>query len=355
MTLAAVDQFLNDDFYQNPAELSVINHSQITAGNIWINPVVSFAGTAYGATGTANTNVVDYLPYVLSAYRVKENLVVGFNATPSGYGHLEWPVDSFVSPASTTTNVRYYRYGFQASYQINHDLAVGMGFNLEENAKYQINFVIPGQGNQVNSITGLNYTGDFGLYYKINLKTYITLASYTQVNTYGYGNSSIGSTVNHNLSFNITEAPIVYVGIKRFQTDQWFLEGKIYWSGWSIQKNLDFTNTTTGSYSIPTNWKDVWSFQITTRYALKEKIAVVGSIIYETNPVPLATNAIGYPLAASGALSGGLDLNLTTNLSFQAIYSYGAFLPNAPISNANSNGTINSHFQAGVIQFSYKT
>lgn len=354
-SIAAVDQFLNDDFYQNPAELSVINHYQITAGNIWINPVSNFTGTAYGVTGNANSNVTDYLPYILSAYRIKEKFVLGFNVTPSGYGHLNWPEDSFVSPASTTTNVRYYRYGFQSSYQINDDLALGVGFNIEENAKYQLNFVIPGQGNQINSITGLNYTGDFGLYYKINSKTYVSLAGYTQVNTYGHGTSSIGSVVNNNLSFNITEAPVIYIGLKRFQTEQWFIEGKIYWSGWTIQKNIDFTNTTTGTYVVPTNWKDVWSFQATTRYALKENLALLGSIIYETNPVPLATNAIGYPLAASGALSGGLDITLTNNLSIQGIYSYGAFLPNSPIDNATSNGMINAHFQAGVMQFIYKT
>ena len=351
----AVDQILNDNFYQNPAELNVVNIFQVIAGTVFINPVFEFNGISYGVNGNAKSKVTDYLPYVLGAFRLNDRLVLGFNATPSGYGHLEWPVDSIVSQAGTVTDVRYYRYAFQASYQINENLALGMGFNIEDNAKYQLNFVVPGQGNQINSITGLNYTGDFGLYYKIDSKNYLTMAGYTQVNTYGHGSSNIGSIVNTNLSFNITEAPIVYVGLEHFMNDKWFMEGKVYWSGWTIQKNIDFVNTTTGSYSVPTNWRDVWSFQLTTRYTLIDKVALLGSIIYETNPVPLATNAIGYPLAASGSLSGGVDIALRKDLSIQVIYGYGAFLPNSPINNANSVGTINAHFQAGVLQLIYKT
>ena len=351
----AVSQILNDSFFQNPAELQVVNNTQAIIGNVFINPNIKFKGSSYCISGNANSNVFDYLPYLLSAYRFNDKLVLGFNAIPSVYGHLNWPVDSFVSQASTLTKLLYYRFGFQSSYQITENLAVGMGFNIEDNGQYQLNFVVPGQGNQVNSVTGLNYTGDFGLYYKIDPKNYLTVAGYTQVDTYGHGTSSVNGVVNTNLSLNITEAPVIYIGLEHFVNELWFIEGKIYWSGWHLQNNINFTNTTTGTYVVPTNWKDVWSFQATTRYAIRERLALLGSIIYETNPVPLATNAIGYPLAASGSLSGGVDIALRKDLSIQAIYSYGAFLPNSPINNANSVGTINAHFQAVVLQLIYKT
>lgn len=91
----------------------------------------------------------------------------------------------------------------------------------------------------------------------------------------------------------------MYVGLQHLLNDKWSLGEKIYWSGWSIQKNLYFKNTATRSFIVPTNWKDVWSYQITTRYAITEKMALLGSVIYETNPNPTPTNSIGYPLAAS--------------------------------------------------------
>lgn len=350
----AVSQILNDNFFQNPAELKIIDNLQIVVGNVFINPTINYSGNAYGVNGQTKSNVNDYLPYLLSAYRFTDRLVLGFNITPSVYGHLNWPENSFVAQASTQTKLLYYRFGFQSSYEFTEKLAFGIGVNIEDNAQFQLNFLVPGQGNQVNSITGLNPTGDVGFYYKINTKNYLTLAGYSQVNTYGHGTSSAGSIYNNNLSMNITQAPVIYLGLKHFENDKWFIEGKIYWSGWAIQKNIDFTNTTTGSYSVPTNWRDVWSFQLTTRYVLIDQLALLGSIIYETNPVPLATNAIGYPLAASGAISAGLDIAVQKELSIQALYSYGRFLPNSPINNVNSIGTITAQFQAAVLQFVYK-
>ncbi len=350
----AVSQILNDNFFQNPAELSLINKLQVIAGNVFINPSFKFEGTSYGADGSAKSNLTDYLPYMLSAYRTTDRLVFGVNATPSIYGHIDWSVDSVVSQASTLTDFLYYRVGFQSSYQFTDSLALGLGFNIEDDAVYKLNLVIPGEGNQINSVSGVNYTGDFGVFYKINTRNYLSIAGYTQVKTYGHGYSSVEATTVNDLSLNIAQAPVVYIGLEHLN-DKWRIGGKIYWSGWSILQSLDFTNTTTGSYVVPTNWKDVWSFQITTRYALIDKLALLGGIIYETNPVLLATNAIGYPLAASGALSGGFDFALRNDLSIQAIYSYGALLPNSPINNANSVGTINAHFQAGVLQLIYKT
>ncbi|HVT61880.1 MAG TPA: hypothetical protein VHD33_00120 [Legionellaceae bacterium] len=111
----------------------------------------------------------------------------------------------------------------------------------------------------------------------------------------------------------------------------------------------------TGSFVIPTNYKDTWSFLGLTRYAILEKLAILSGIIYETNAVPLVNNAIGYPVAASGSLSVGVDITLRKELSIQVLYSYGTFLPNAPINNTSSIGTINAQFQAGVLQFIYKT
>ena len=152
----------------------------------------------------------------------------------------------------------------------------------------------------------------------------------------------------------ISEASVASIGLRHLFTEKWFLEEKIYWSGWSLQKNLVFRNSAMGSYSVPTNWRDVWSFQITTNYSVMEKVGIIGSVMYETNPVPLDTNSIGYPLAASGAISIGVDLSLREGFSTQILYSYGGFIPNSPINNATSLGMINASFQACVLQFIYK-
>lgn len=352
---AAVTQILNDNFYPNPAELQSIKQSKIILGSIFINPYVHYTGTANDSYGETESDVRDSLPYLLVGYRLNEQWTLGFNAIPTSYAHISWSKPSFIAEQSTETKELYYRFGIQSGYRYNEKLSLGAGFNVEDNTNYCINFVVPGQGNQENCIHDVNYTGNVGLYYKLNDKNFISLSANSQVNTYGHGSSVTDSSINNQLSFNITQAPVLYIGGEHFVTEQWYIEEKIYWSGWSIQKNLNFTNTTTGSYIVPTNLKDVWSFQITTRYALKPYLALLASAIYETNSVPLATNAIGYPLAASDAFSGGLDISYSKDLSFQCVYTYGSFTPNSPIDNATNKGIVNAHINATTLQMTYKT
>lgn len=153
---------------------------------------------------------------------------------------------------------------------------------------------------------------------------------------------------------NITEASIIYAGLIHFLTDKWFFEEKLYWSGWTITRNVILINQVSGTTVTPALWRDTFSFQLSTRYAFTDKIALLGSGIYETNPVPTSTNAIGYPLASAGGVSLGLDLGLGANLSTQLIYSYGSFLKRAKIASFNSFGNIKAHSQAITLQLTVK-
>ena len=196
---------------------------------------------------------------------MNERFVFGLNVTPSSYGHLNWPIDSIVSNATTLTKVIYYRVGAQSSYQFTSNLALGIGLNLEYNKQLELNYVIPGMGNQINKISALNPDADIGLFYKINPKHALTAAIYTPVNTFGDGTSTLGTTKVNDFSLTVSQASVAYVGFQHTLNDRWFLEEKLYWSGWGIQKNIVFLNTTTGSSTTPSNWKNVWSLQISTR------------------------------------------------------------------------------------------
>lgn len=350
---SATSQILNENFYQNPAELSWVKHLSLTGGNLWINPTLKFKGESFGMRGSAVSKAQDCLPYALTAYRFTKRLVLGFNVTPSGYGHVNWPKNSIVAYSSTLTRVFYYRAGLQSSYQFTEKLALGAGINLEYNSELAIDLVLPNQGNQRNRVSDLNHTVDVGLLYKINPHNFLTAVFYSDVNTHGHGTSTLGNIVNRNLSVTVSEGSVAYLGLQHQVTDNWFLEEKIYWSGLGIQKNLDFINTTSGSYTVPTRWKNVWSYQLSTRITTIEKLALLGSIIYETNPVGVATNAIGYPLAANLFVSGGVSITLNKALSTQLIYGYGTFVPNAVINNAHSKGEISANVQAAIAQLKY--
>ena len=256
---------------------------------------------------------------------------------------------------STKTSLFYYRTGIQSSYQLTNDLAIGAGINLDINKLEEVDFIIPNMGNQINKASGLNCSADIGLFYKINSSHTLTAAVYTPVNATGSGSSSLNGVINHSFRLGITEAAVAYIGFKHDLSTKWSIGEKIYWSGWSIQKNLNLQNTTSGSHIIPTNWKDVWSYQMSTRYETTEKIALLGSVIYETDPNPTLTNNIGYPLASSIFISAGLDINLFNKLSTQLLYGHGLFSPKSKINTPQSQGALSANTQAAVVQFTYKT
>lgn len=354
-TYSAVDQFLNDTFFQNPAELSQVNQVRLMVGNLFISPSLRFTGISHGETGNAASVAQDNLPYLLGGYRLTKRFVMGINITPSGYAHVEWPLHSVVANASTTTKLLYYRTGIQSSYQFTDNLAIGLGFNLEHNKNLELDFVVPGMGNQINKVSDLNASVDLGVFYKINKRDSLTAAVYTPVKAIGVGTSTLNTTTVNSTTLPITQAAVAFVGLQHNLTNKWFLGEKVYWSGWSLQKNINFVNTTTGSFIVPTNWRDTWSFQLGTRYATTERITLLGSAIYETNASPTNTNSIGYPLAPVISFSTGLDLTLQKKLTAQVIYGYGLFLPNAVINNAKSNGSISGNFQGVVMQLTYKS
>lgn len=351
---SAVAQILNSYFFQNPAELSQIKQVQFIGGNLYMIPKFEFTGVTAQGFGKATSETNNSIPYLLSAYRFTDRFVLGVNVTPSVYGHLAWPMDSIVAQSSTVTNFLYYRIGAQSSYQLTEKLAVGLGLHLEYNKLAELDMVLPNLGNQINKISGLNHSMSLGVFYKINPQNYFTMAMYTPVNTYGHGSSSLGPLTVNNFYLNIIQASVAYIGFQHFITDKWFVEEKIYWSGWSIEKKVNFINKTNGNSTSLANWKDVWSFQISSRYKVTDKVALLGSIIYETNPVPTITNQIGYPLSASGAISGGFDLTLTKGFSAQLIYGYGKYIPNAKINTSNSKGSISANFQTAGLQLTYR-
>lgn len=333
----------------------MVNQHQWILGNQFVSPRFQFKGISSGQVGEATSNPQNALPYMLASYRLSDRFVMGVNIVPSGYGHFDWPIDSIVANDSTKTYLFYYKAIVQSSYQLSNDLAIGLGLNIEDNHRLELDFVVPSQGNQINRISGLNVFPDVGLFYKINSKNYFTAAVYAPLNTYGRGISHTQTIQNNNYSSNIRDAAVIFAGLEQKPNDLWFLEEKIYWSGWSIQNNINFNNTTSGTYMRAAAWKDVWSFQYNMRYAATEKLALLGGLLYDTNPIDSTTNQIGYPLSSTLSVSGGLDISLWTNFSAQLMYLYSTFVPTAKINAGNTQGTVFADIQGAVLQLTYKT
>lgn len=144
---AAIDQILSDNFFLNPAELSLIKKGQLSIGNLFVSPKLKFTGTTPLGSGSTTSKTNNSLPYLLAAYRLSDRFVMGLTATPSAYGHIQWPINSLLREISTTTKLLYYRVGAQSTYQFTDKLSLGVGLNLEYNKLAELDFVIPNKYN----------------------------------------------------------------------------------------------------------------------------------------------------------------------------------------------------------------
>lgn len=353
-THASVGQLLTDYFFQNPADLNAVAHQQVILGNFMIAPSLQFQGTAPGGTGSARSSVVDALPYLLADIRLTDKFVVGLNAVPSEYGDLSWPLDSIVAHDSTTTKIYYYILGLQSSYQFTDRLVLGLGLNLRYNYLAELDSLVGNLGNEVNKVSALNNGMDAGLTYKLTPKHTFIATFYSPVNRFGKGTSTLNGKTSYNFGLNIVEAAVIFMGMQHQFTERWYLQEKIFWSQWTVQNNTVLRNTTRGTIIYPTNWGDTWSYLVATEYKFIEKIAGLASVMYETNPAPNSTNAIGYPLAPTLFISAGIDFSVLKNVRMQLVYGFGFFIPKAVIDNSDSHGRISANTQVGVLQLVYK-
>jgi long-subunit fatty acid transport protein len=138
----------------------------------------------------------------------------------------------------------------------------------------------------------------------------------------------------------------------------WFLKARLWWSNWSVSKQVLLTNSAIGNVVAPLNWQDTWSVDGLLKHTLNDKLSLFGQLVYDTNPVPAARNVIVYPSGPPNTGTGtallGFELNLTKQLSVQVVYGYSMFLPNKIlISQPSVNGYVTLGQNTCVVNFKY--
>lgn len=353
-TLAAVTEMLGDTFFGNPAELTLTPKMKITAGTMYANTILDFKGTHLGNDGSAKSRANDYLPYVLLGYRYNDKLVFGFNVTPRGYGHLKYDPNSLVSSSSIETNILIYEISPRVGYQLTKTLAVGAGLDIFHSRKVDLSNDVIGQGILVNSSNGTRVGADIGLFYKLNPKNFLSLAFFSPAIFQTTGISYINTNVTHSYSQLYQDAAVTYLGLTHILNAKWTLFEKIYWSGWSIKKRFYFKNTIIGSYIVPADWKDTWSFQLGSRYAVNSCLGVLGVVNYDTNPVgSSAKNYVAYPVGSAAAFALGVDWTLQKDLTALLAYGYVWFVPKVPIRTTIDQGSISLSSNSITLQLTY--
>lgn len=336
--------------YDNPANLKSVKQADIILGDSWINIRYSFNGTNGPYVGQAISHQADNYPYGRLAFRIDQKLVIGLDVTHLVYANIQYPINSIIQSNSTETIFKDVDFGPRFSYEINPDITIGAGLNVEKIYNAQINFVKSPFGNVVNKGSSWAYGWNGGLVYVYSPKTNVNISYYSQIVQDIPGVSTWGPIVNTNFRFvNIPIPAVISLGANQIVTEKLSMNLVLRYQLWSIFNQLIMDNTALNQHSVAiTNYNNSWISQLIGRYKWTDSFTGLGGVEYDSSPVATPYRGVVFP--AYSLIAGMIGGEYTINKHFSTKLIYAQAFSNPPIDklgpvgltkgNENVNGSL---------------
>ncbi|ENM5924447.1 outer membrane protein transport protein [Vibrio mimicus] len=338
--------------WRNPAMLTYLNGTQVSAGAIYVNPNVDVDGTVkhqlLGQTAASSKDFAHdaVIPNFYLSHQLNEQVVLGF-ALGTNYGMetdlgTEFAASHFGNQASVISKEA----NLNIAYQILPQLSLGGGVRYVMGEGHfgatvppQLNAVKPGfagqtlkymegedtsWGWQVGSAWQINDAHRIGFTYKS--KVSLKLVGHAE----GWGfNKTTGFYDTGSMAL---ELPATAEIASFHQVSENFaLHTSINWTEWSSFKelyaNLDNND---GSTVKVENWEDNFRFALGATYQIQPELVLRTGIAYDISAVNDKNRTITIPETDRTWLSLGATYDVSKQLSFDAGFTY-IFAKNAPI------------------------
>ncbi|EJL6489468.1 outer membrane protein transport protein [Vibrio cholerae] len=342
--------------WRNPAMLTYLEGTQISAGAIYVNPNVDVEGTVnHAQLGKTHASSNDFahdavIPNFYLSHQLNEQMALGF-ALGTNYGMetdlgTEFAASHFGSQASVISKEA----NLNIAYQILPQLSIGGGVRYVMGEGHfgatvppQLNAVKPGfAGQTLKYMEGKDnsWGWQIGTAWQINdihrvgftYKSKVSLKLVGHAEGFGF-NQITGDTRKFYDSGNMNlELPATAEIASFHQISEHFaLHTSVNWTQWSSFKelyaNLDNNN---GSTVKVENWEDNYRFAVGATYELQQKITLRSGIAYDISAVSDKNRTITIPETDRTWLSLGATYDASKQLSFDAGFTY-IFAKKAPI------------------------
>ncbi|MCX7193160.1 MAG: outer membrane protein transport protein [Proteobacteria bacterium] len=354
--------------YYNPAGMSRLNGTQITAGFSAIRPTAQFTPST-AATGallqTTGNNGGDpgslgIAPNGYIAMEINPALRIGLGVNvPFG---LQTNYDATwtgrfqaIKSAIKTINLNP-----SFSYQTSDRISLGFGLNyqrisgeLTSMTNYSVaaaSYGIPGVGSNSQGLTTISGSDSAWGY---NLGTLIDVSSQTRAG-FSY-RSAINYTLNGTVNFAnrpsvlaagipdgavtlpITMPDTFSASVFHQLNGQWDLMADATRTGWSVLQNISINRATGANLlTIPENWKNTWRYAIGANRHYNDQWTVRMGLAYDQTPVPDAFRTAGIPDQNLTWMSLGMQYKPDKNTAINLAYAH-LFIANAPIASNQAN------------------
>ncbi|ENM5912287.1 outer membrane protein transport protein [Vibrio mimicus] len=332
--------------WRNPAMLTYLNGTQVSAGAIYVNPNVDVDGTVkhqqLGQTAASSKDFAHdaVIPNFYLSHHLNEQVVLGF-ALGTNYGmETDLGGDFAASHFGNQASVISKEVNLNIAYQILPQLSIGGGvryvmgeghFGATAPAKNALKLpqgttlkYMEGEDNswgwQVGTAWQINEDHRLGFAYKSEVM--MDFEGHAEGITYGAykpGMMSIALPATAELaSFHQLN-------------EQWAIHASLNWTDWSSFKELTAVFPEKSDLIKSENWEDNYRFAIGTTYQYDAKLALRAGVAYDTSAVDDKNRTATIPETDRTWVSLGASYVATPQLTLDAGFTY-IFAKDATIS-----------------------
>ncbi|AVH30906.1 aromatic hydrocarbon degradation protein [Vibrio fluvialis] len=352
--------------WRNPAMLTYLKGTQVSAGALYVNPNVDVEGDVSFYGSTSSTSSSDYandavIPNFYISHQVNEKWALGL-AFGTNYG-METELDSgfaashFGDEAMVTTMEA----NANIAYQLTETVSIGGGiryvmgeghFGAKSPAQTEALGLTKGTtlkymegddtswGWQAGAAWQMTPNNRVGFAYKSEVDLKLSGSANMYVQSYGKVLSDTGYMM---LTLPATAELSTYHQL----TDQFALHTSINWTDWSSFEKLQAELDTMGTVMVKEeNWKDNYRFAVGATYQVDPKLALRSGVAYDTAAVSTKNRTITIPETDRIWLSVGAGYDVTEQLTLDAAFTY-IFAQDADILESRGYDSDNSAEKVG--------
>ncbi|EPN5404016.1 outer membrane protein transport protein [Vibrio cholerae] len=332
--------------WRNPAMLTYLEGTQVSAGAIYVNPNVDVEGTVnHAQLGKTHASSNDFahdavIPNIYLSHQLNEQVALGF-ALGTNYGMetdlgTEFAASHFGSQASVISKEA----NLNIAYQILPQLSIGGGvryvmgeghFGATAPAKNLIRHPVTnnvmtlpkgttlkymeGEDNswgwQVGSAWQINQDHRVGFVYKSE----VVMDFEGHAEGVSYGSYKPGM-------MSVTLPATAELASFHQLNDQWAIHASINWTDWSSFKELTAVFPEKSDLIKSENWEDNYRFALGTTYQYDAKLALRAGVAYDTSAVDDKNRTATIPETDRTWVSVGGSYVATPQLTLDAGFTY---------------------------------
>ncbi|HGS4446743.1 TPA: outer membrane protein transport protein [Vibrio cholerae] len=332
--------------WRNPAMLTYLEGTQVSAGAIYVNPNVDVEGTVnHAQLGKTHASSNDFahdavIPNFYLSHKLNEQMALGF-ALGTNYGmETDLGTDFAASHFGNQASVISKEANLNIAYQILPQLSIGGGvryvmgeghFGATAPAKNLIRHPVTNNVMTLPKGTTLKYMEgednswgwQVGSAWQINQNHRVGFAYKSEVVMDFEGHAegvSYGSYKPGMMS--VTLPATAELASFHQLNDQWAIHASINWTDWSSFKELTAVFPEKSDLIKSENWEDNYRFALGTTYQYDAKLALRAGVAYDTSAVDDKNRTATIPETDRTWVSVGGSYVATPQLTLDAGFTY---------------------------------